>query len=75
MAAQELGLLEQRQAAAARQSPDRPLRRSPRGAGAALGQSPRSEVIRRLLEERAAERGAGSMPGTTRTLDFSVADS
>eukprot|EP00965_Chrysotila_dentata_P046999 1560222-Pleurochrysis_carterae.AAC.1 len=65
MAAQELGLLEQRQSAAARQSQERPPRRSPRDAGAALGESPRSEVIRRLLEKRAAERGVGSTPGTT----------
>eukprot|EP00965_Chrysotila_dentata_P067972 2248582-Pleurochrysis_carterae.AAC.1 len=40
MAAQELELLAQRQAAATRLSPERPLRRSPRGALAELGQSP-----------------------------------
>eukprot|EP00965_Chrysotila_dentata_P011385 371881-Pleurochrysis_carterae.AAC.1 len=62
MAAQELKLPAQRQAAAARLSPDRPLRRSPRGAAAMLGESPRSEAIRRLIEERAAERGEGPTP-------------
>eukprot|EP00965_Chrysotila_dentata_P178510 5895386-Pleurochrysis_carterae.AAC.1 len=47
MAAQELRQLAQRQAAMARRSPDRPLRRSPRGADPRPDESPRSQAARR----------------------------
>eukprot|EP00965_Chrysotila_dentata_P022152 733489-Pleurochrysis_carterae.AAC.1 len=38
-----------------------------------LGESPRSEAIRRLIKERAVERGKGPTPSTPRTLDFDEA--
>eukprot|EP00965_Chrysotila_dentata_P192101 6174973-Pleurochrysis_carterae.AAC.1 len=68
MAAQELRLMAQREAGAGRVSPERPLRRSPRGALSLLGRSPRSEALRRLIDERAAEPGTTTTPSTLRLL-------
>eukprot|EP00965_Chrysotila_dentata_P002924 94633-Pleurochrysis_carterae.AAC.1 len=63
MTALELRSLAQRQAAMERRSPDRPLRRSPRGAEPRPDESPRSQAARRQAGGSAEAQGPATTPG------------